>query len=189
MLQVNTVGKTHPSSSREVLGRGWRVLLAQSSLGPVPLDFPAPQGGCSDCIFQLSNPDCPPQPRPTKAPGPLPMGVVVPTGLCWDLSRFTGRAEGMEGALGSDKHLFANKQAGKVGSASPPSWCYRCPCRYFEVLPRSLGNREVNPWVTRQRLWHSTFCLGLPWVQFRRRAKSRGGQAWTCGPWGGQKGK
>lgn len=117
------------------------------------------------------------------------MGVVVPTGLCWDLSRFTGRAEGREGALGSDKHLFANKQAGKVGSASPPSWCYRCPRRCFEVLPRSLGNREVNPWVTQQRLWHSPFCLGLPWVQFRRRAKSRGGQAWTCGPWGGQKGK
>lgn len=117
------------------------------------------------------------------------MGVVVPTGLRWDLSRFTGRAEGRERVLGSDKHLFANKQAGKFGSASPPSWCYRCPRRCLEVLPRSLGNREVNPWVTRQRLWHSTFCLGLHWVQFRRRAESRGGQAWTCGPWGGQEGK
>lgn len=96
-----------------------------------------------------------PIPTPPKLQGHYPRVWWFQLAFAGTCPDFTGRAEGREGALGSDKHLFANKQAVKVGSASPPPWCYRCPRRCLEVLPRSLGNREVSPWVTPQRLWHS----------------------------------
>lgn len=59
-----------------------------------------------------------PYPAPPKLQGHYPWVwwfQLAFVGTCPDS---TSRGFYQEGALGSDKHLFANKQAGKVGSAS-----------------------------------------------------------------------
>lgn len=130
-----------------------------------------------------------PNPAPQKLQGHYPWVwwfQLAFVGTCPD---FTGRAEGREGALGSDKHLFANKTSWEGWLSLTASLVLSLPPQVLRSTAKVSGEQRGeslgHPTATVAQL---IFCLGLPWVQFRSGQRAEVGRHACADPGVGRKG-